>query len=145
MRFFSLLILSFISCQLWAQEAQTQVSQAQVTTPQVGKHVAANLDVLSVLISLLAVLALIVACAFLLKRFQPMQKNLAGMKIISSLHLGSKERLVVVEIDNKQLLLGVTAQQITHLKTLETPLEVAQPLATNLGENIVRLLKKNDK
>jgi len=120
---------------VWAQESQ----------PQVGKHVAGNLDVASVIMSLLLVLILIIACAFVLRKFQPKQGNVSGMKVVTSLHVGAKERLVVVEVDDKQLLLGVTAQQITHLHTLDKPLEVTKPLTMDLGQNIVKLLKNNDK
>lgn len=127
--------LLFYSSVVFAEDAE----------PVVGKHVAANLDVASILLSLLLVLALIIAVAFLLKRIQPQGNKLAGMKVITSLHLGTKERLVVVEVDKKQLLLGVTAQQITLIQTLDNPMEVGQPLTMDIGQNIVKLLKKNDK
>ncbi len=125
----------FASSMVWAEEA----------TPQVGKNVASNMDVFSVVISLLFVLLLIIVVAAILRRFQPQGGKSAGLKVITSMHLGTKERLVVVDVDGKQLLLGVTAQQITLLQTLETPLEVGQPLASDISKNIVKLLKSNDK
>ncbi len=118
---------------------------AQEAAPEVGKHVAANLDVVSIILSLLLVLGLIVVVALILKRFQPQGGTLSGMKVITSLHLGTKEKLVVVDVDGKQLLLGVTAQQITLIQTLDKPMEVGQPLTMDIGQNIVKLLKKNDK
>ena len=138
MRILGGLITFLFSASLLAQE----VSEAQ---PQVGKHVAANLDVVSILLSLLMVLALIVACAFILRKIQPNRQQLTGMKVVSSLHLGNKEKLVVVEVDDQQLLLGVTAHQITHIKTLEKPIAIGQPLSMDIGQNIVKLLKKNEK
>ncbi len=130
-----LLLLLFIS----------PFSVAQETTPEVGKHVAANLDAASIILSLLLVLMLIIAIAFVLKKFQPQGGKMSGMKIITSLHLGTKERLVVVEVDGKQLLLGVTSQHINLIQTLENPMEVGQPLTMDIGQNIVKLLKKNEK
>lgn len=118
---------------------------AEESAPVVGRHVEANLDVASILLSLLLVLALIIAVAFLAKRIQPQGNKLSGMKVVTSLHLGTKERLVVVEVDDKQLLLGVTAQQISLIQTLENKMEVGQPLTMDIGQNIVKLLKKNDK
>jgi len=120
-------------------------SYAEQAAPEVGKHVAANLDVASVIMSLLLVLVLIIAIAFVLKRFNPQGASLSGMKIVSSLHLGTKEKLVVVDVDGKQLLLGVTAHQVSFIQTLEKPMEVGQPLTMDLSQNIVKLLKKNDK
>ncbi|QOL27098.1 flagellar biosynthetic protein FliO [Thalassotalea sp. LPB0316] len=98
----------------WAEQAQ------------IGKNVAGNMDSLSMLLSLLMVLGLIVVCALILKKFQHNQHNLSGMKVISTLHLTTKEKLVVVEISGKQILLGVTANQITKLETLDEPLELNQ-------------------
>ena len=133
--FFSLFLLIFIS----------PLSVAQEAAPEVGKHVAANLDAMSIILSLLLVLMLIIAVAFVLKKFQPQGGKMSGLKIIASLHLGTKERLVVVEVDGKQLLLGVTSQQISLIQTLENPMEVGQPLTMDIGQNIVKLLKKNEK
>ena len=121
------------------------LAQAEEAAPEVGKHVASNLDSVSIILSLLLVLVFIVACAFVLKKFQPNGVKFSGMKMITSMHLGTKEKLVVVEVDNKQLLLGVTAHQITLIQTLENPIEVGQPLTMDIGQNIVKLLKKNEK
>ena len=95
---------------------------AQVDKVEIGKHANPNIDASAMLISLLMVLGVIIVSALLLKKFNLTHKSLSGMKVIASLNLGPKERLVVVEIQNQQLLLGVSGQQITLLKTLETPL-----------------------
>ena len=121
------------------------ITVAEETAPVVGRHAASNLDAASIILSLLLVLVFIVACALVLKKFQPNGVKLAGMKMITSMHLGAKEKLVVVEVDNKQLLLGVTAHQITLIQTLENPIEVGQPLTMDISQNIVKLLKKNEK
>ncbi|MFD2168161.1 flagellar biosynthetic protein FliO [Thalassotalea euphylliae] len=115
----------------------------QESTPQVGKHVASsNIDVLSMLLSLLAVLAMIVVAAMVLKRFQIGPQATKGMKVVTSLHLGPKERLVVVEVDDKQLLLGVTAHNISILQTLENPLKPAQAIPTEWGSLFTSVIKK---
>ena len=108
---------------------------------QVGENVAGNMDAVSMLLSLFMVLGLIIVCALILKKFQTNQQQLAGMKVISTLHLSTKERLVVVEVGEKQVLLGVTAHQITKLETLDTPLEVPQqavPSWTQLKKNVLK-------
>jgi flagellar protein FliO/FliZ len=115
----------------------------QEVSPQVGKHVAANMDVASIIISLLLVLLLIIGCAFVLRKFQPNASNLSGMKVISSLHLGPKERLVVVQVNKEQLLLGVTGHNISVLKVLEEPIEVGQALGADLSQSFLKLLKKS--
>ena len=123
--------------------APTEPSLSRLERPEVGKHVAANnLDAGGMLLSLLMVLALIVVAATVLKKFRMVPQLGKGMKVITSMHLGPKERLVVVEVNEKQLLLGVTAHNISILQQLETPLTPAQPLPTELATGFSKLLKK---
>lgn len=48
------------------------------------------------------------------------------LKIVASLTLGQRERVVVVQVGEEQWLLGVTAQQISGLGKLEQPLAPEQ-------------------
>jgi flagellar protein FliO/FliZ len=75
---------------------------------------------LQVVLGLSAIVALIFALAWVAKRFSRgavFQGN-KSIKVVTQMPLGLKEKLVVVEISGKQLLLGLTAQQISHLYTL---------------------------
>lgn len=110
--------------------------------PEVGKHVAGNMDAATMILSLLMVLALIILSAYVLKKFNLTTMQADGIKIITSLHLGAKEKLVVVQVGEKQLLLGVTAGQINVLEALEQPLQVKAPVNQQLASSIVKLLKK---
>ena len=125
------------------ENSNTNSEEIVETVPEVGKHAGTNMDPLTLIVALIMVLALILACAFILKRFQPHQSEYKGLKIITSLSLGAKERLMVVQVGDKQQLLGVTAQQITLLDTLDEPLKASVPMATELGQSFVSLLKNN--
>ncbi|WP_440875594.1 flagellar biosynthetic protein FliO [Thalassotalea sp. PLHSN55] len=115
---------------------------AQEDMPEVGKHVAStNMDAMSMVLSLLLVLGVIVISALVLKRFQPGLKQVQGLKVVTSLHLGAKERIVVVEVGDKQLLLGVTAQQISLLETLPEKLPQNAPLSADFSQSILSVLK----
>lgn len=122
--------------------AQTATIADKVEPIEVGKHVAANMNAMSMILSLLMVLAVIVISAIILKRFQGAQHNLKGLKIITSLHLGSKEKLVVVQSGEKQLLLGVTTQQITLLETLDEPLINSPEKPIDLAQTFAKLFKQ---
>ena len=92
----------------------------------VGQHAPATPSLFGAVFALLLVLALIVGLGWLLKRmpgsgFRPAE----GMKLVASLNVGARERLVVVEVNGQQLLLGVTANGITTLHVLPEPLPVA--------------------
>lgn len=113
--------------------------------PEVGKHVMANADAGSMILSLLMVLALIFISALVLKRFNFTQKNTGQLKVIASLSLGVKERLVVAQVGEQQLVLGVTSQQITLIKSLEKPIISNQPENTSaLTGNVLAFLQKNN-
>jgi flagellar protein FliO/FliZ len=77
--------------------------------------------------ALLFVLALILALAWLAKRMP----GVAGagnpaLRIVGSLSLGPRERVVVVDVGGTQLLLGVGAGGTRALHTLAAPLPVAE-------------------
>ncbi|TWX64955.1 flagellar biosynthetic protein FliO [Colwellia sp. C1TZA3] len=139
----------FFSCLAFATfgHAQAVVSDVSDVTlvdapVEVGKHVAANMDAMSMILSLLMVLAVIIISAMILKRFQGVSQTHQGLKIVTSLHLGSKEKLVVVQAGDKQLLLGVTTQQITLLETLDKPLVNAKENNVDFAQSLVKLFKQ---
>ncbi|MFB1114844.1 flagellar biosynthetic protein FliO [Dickeya dadantii] len=70
--------------------------------------------------ALCGVLLLILLVAWLLRKLgiAPQIKSSNVMKVVSSCAVGQRERIVIVEVDDTWLVLGVTAQQITHLHTL---------------------------
>ncbi|WP_111639202.1 flagellar biosynthetic protein FliO [Marinomonas shanghaiensis] len=76
-------------------------------------------SVWKIVISLIVVIAFIPACLWLMKRFQFAQMKLgqSEIKIVNVQSLGTKEKLMLVEVEGERLLIGVTAQSITHLKS----------------------------
>lgn len=87
-----------------------------------AKESSTALNLMSMLTSLIAVVLLILILAWLVKRFNPQLGASEHFKIVRSMPLGTRERLLVVEIDNKQHLLGVTPHSINYLYQLENPL-----------------------
>ena len=76
-------------------------------------------SVLPMVLALGLVLALIPASMWLLRRLGAGNNAPgAGMKVISQLTLGPRERLVVVEAGDRWLLLGVTTSSINRVGTL---------------------------
>ena len=94
----------------------------------VGQHAPTTPSLFGAVFALLLVLALIVGLGWLLKRlpgsgFRPSE----GLKLVTSLNVGARERLVVVEVNGQQLLLGVTAGSINTLHVLPEPLPATSP------------------
>ncbi|WP_448546824.1 flagellar biosynthetic protein FliO [Thalassotalea fusca] len=133
-------LLGTYSSQLFA------LTQTAASPVEVGKHAGTNVDALSMIMSLLMVLLVIVVSALVLKKFQRVNHASSAMKVVASLSLGTKERIVVVEVNGEQLLLGVSHQQITLLKTLESPIEVSNFLAEQVDNPLLKyFLKQNNK
>ncbi len=109
-------------------------------SPQVGKHVMANMNASSMILSLLMVLVLIFICALILKRFNLVQQGVSQLKMVASLSLGSKERVVVVQVGEKQFMLGVTSQQINLIETLPEPLLTKPKGSIDLPKSILSVL-----
>ncbi len=109
-------------------------------TPQVGKHVMANMDAGSMILSLLMVLVLIILCALVLKRFNLTQQGVSQLKVVTSLSLGAKERVVVIQAGEQQLLLGVTAQQVTLIERLAEPLVTPETKKAELPKGLLSFL-----
>lgn len=79
-------------------------------------------------VSSLLVIAVLVILGWILRRFRG-ASFLGGnrqLKMVASLALGQRERVVVVQVGKEQWLLGVTAQQVTGLGKLEQPLITEQ-------------------
>ncbi|AHM73424.2 flagellar biosynthetic protein FliO [Yersinia hibernica] len=69
------------------------------------------------------ILLLILFAAWLVRRlgFAPQARNNKLLNVRASCQVGQRERVVIVEVDNTWLVLGVTAQQVTQLQTLPRP------------------------
>jgi flagellar protein FliO/FliZ len=128
-----------ISAPTVAEEKESSdLNQIKPDTVEVGRHVIGNIDAGSMILSLLAVLIAIAIAAWILKKLQVGGISVNGLKVVTSLSLGSKERLVVVQVGKKQLLLGVTAQQINILDTLVEPIEINNGVPLNLSQTLAR-------
>lgn len=76
-------------------------------------------------VSLLVVLFLIVALVWLLKRMQGITaSSSAAMQILASLPVGPREKLMLVQVGNEQLLIGVTSSNVQFIKAMDEPVDL---------------------
>lgn len=71
------------------------------------------------LLSTFVILAVILAVAFLLKKTRFVRNSQGKLVILNQLYLGPKQRVVIVKARNRQIMLGVTQNQITYLTDLD--------------------------
>lgn len=79
-------------------------------------------SIISVFLSLIVVIAIIFALAYVVRRFNVAQSGNGQMRVVASMMAGSKEKVMVIEVGGEQHLLGITAHNINHLAKLEQPI-----------------------
>lgn len=108
-----------ISSTLLLQPALVVTAQAATAAP-ISTSGAAYIG--QVLFGLMGVLLLILGLAWLLKRFgQGAMLGSQHMKILATMPLGTRERLLLVDVAGQQILLGVSAGRITNLHSFDEP------------------------
>lgn len=124
--------------------------KTQSIAPSTPTHTDSPL--ISVSAALGGIILLILLVAWIARRFGFAGTSVVGKKTLqirASVNLGPRERVVVVDIEDARLVLGVTASQITHLHTLPPTPESEQSLPNNNPadfQNIMKkLLKRNGK
>lgn len=77
---------------------------------------------LPMLAGLLGVLAVIFALAFVFRKITSLNMVSKNINVVESQNIGTKEKLVVVEVQGEQYLLGVTSHQINPICELRDPI-----------------------
>ncbi|ATE76428.1 MULTISPECIES: flagellar biosynthetic protein FliO [Pseudomonas] len=139
-------LLALPSSVLAAESVTTAATAA--AAPAVSSGVAGQLTQL--VFGLLLVLGLIFFLAWLLRRVQ--QAGPAGkgqvIELIGSRALGPRDRLMLVQVGNEQILLGLSPGTITALHVLKEPVQV--PSATEkatpeFAQRLLEMLGKDQK
>jgi flagellar protein FliO/FliZ len=116
------------------------LAQAQATAPAAGWSDGPG--VVRTLLSLMVVLGLLAGCLWLIKRggWQGGRKGPRAVQIETAVGLGDRRQLVIVAVEGRRLLLGVTPMHVglvtelsavggTFAETLATRVAVAGPSA----------------
>ena len=121
--------------------------------PMTMAPTASSGSLLQTIFALMFVLALLIALAWAMKRYGP--KALGGnskMRVVSSLNLGGRERIVLIEVADQWIVVGASPGRINALATLprqegDLPsLSSAQngPAAANFSEWLKQTIEKRN-
>ncbi len=97
---------------------------------------------LQLVLGLIIVLACIVVLAWLAKRMNRLQSSTGDMlKIIGGINVGTREKIVLLQVGSEQLLIGIAQGNINKLHLLTTPIETGndnhrKTFALNLSEKM---------
>jgi len=128
--------------------AEPVATAASAAAPAVSSGVAGQLTQL--VFGLLLVLGLIFFLAWLLRRVQ--QAGPAGkgqvIELIGSRALGPRDRLMLVQVGNEQILLGLSPGTITALHVLKEPVQVpgiTEKATPEFAQRLMELMGKDHK
>ena len=130
-----------------ALAAEPVATAAAAAAPVASSGVAGQLTQL--VLGLLLVLGLIFFLAWMLRRVQ--QAGPAGkgqvIELIGSRALGPRDRLMLVQVGNEQILLGLSPGTITALHVLKEPVQVpsTEKATPEFAQRLMELLGKDQK
>jgi flagellar protein FliO/FliZ len=117
------------------------VPALQLKTEVPAERPSAGLGLGKMALSLAIVVAIVLTLGWAFKKLTLRLPGSRHIKIISTMPLGPKERLLVVEMQGKQRVLGVTAHSINLLFELENSLP-EEKLASDFHTQLQSFLKK---
>jgi flagellar protein FliO/FliZ len=101
--------------------AVPQSSESLMSTGQETSHIASMASMVG---GLIVVLAIIFVLAYIVKRLNLVPSQHSVIKSLAVASMGAKEKVVLIEVNGQQYLLGVTSSQINLIEKLETQVKV---------------------
>lgn len=101
-------------------------------------------DPMTVVAGLLLTVLLIFACAWVIRRMGAVSAmGGRALKVVAALSLGTREKVVLVQVGEQQLLLGVAPGRISHLHTLEQSISNDAAASGEFGLRLRQMLAQN--
>lgn len=92
------------------------------------------------------VIGLIVLAAWVMRRFSLLPRTAGGvMRVVSGVMIGQRERVVIVEVRDQWLVLGVTPQSVNVLSSMPKPedAELPEVAVPAFAEKFAKALQKH--
>ncbi|WP_286220200.1 flagellar biosynthetic protein FliO [Marinobacter apostichopi] len=124
---------------LWAEEAGKAAQELPTRAPDtMGTMVSLGLG-------LIAVIALIYGCAWIIRRMNGMTgMNNNAIKVVSVMALGARERLALIEVGGQQILLGITPSAIRTLHVFDEPVvDASNPPSGEFARRLQGMIGKS--
>ena len=129
-------LLALNSMQVLAETTATSTIGEGVTQP--SEHFG------QIVLSLVLVLLIIFISAWLLRRYGRFPGVAEGnLKVLGALSVGQRERILLLQVGEDQVLVGVTTSRISRLHQLEVPVEVKDnvPVTSQFSQRLQDALK----
>ncbi len=148
----ALLSLLIVGLPCAAEEAAVAVATSELSAGPdraLPAGINASAQLFNVFMGLMLILALIMALAWVARRINGGGLMRQGpMQVVAAMPLGTRERLMVVEVGGEQLLIGVTATQINCLHVFPQPViatkERGGDRVSDFGGKLMQLLQQKN-
>ncbi|NOY66337.1 MAG: flagellar biosynthetic protein FliO [Gammaproteobacteria bacterium] len=104
-------------------------------------------NIMGMVLSLVLVLVIILFLAWAAKRFGGVGfKGNSAMKVLAGISMGARERIVLIQVGEQQLLLGVAPGRIQTLHVLDEPVDMDscnEPVASVFADRLKTILNKS--
>lgn len=120
-----------------SSSAQQAGEQGMTAMPSLG-------SALQVLFWLAVIVGLILLCAWILRRAGGMSGGRGGViRILTAISLGSRDRIALVEVGDRQILLGISPGRINTLHVFEEPVldSSSEPVSGGAHSEFARRLQ----
>lgn len=138
-----LCVLMLVAPVAGAADAVPPAPTIQSSPPDLGS------SALQMVLGLIVVLALLLGALWLLKRLSQPRGAAAGlMRVVAGVAIGPRERVVILELGNSWLVLGVAPGQVTTLAEIprqELPPSALVPVAGELPAWLKHLVETRGK
>lgn len=127
----------------------TMPAVAEETAKTIQSSPGSTADTLGTLLSLgaglLAVIAVIYGCAWIIRRMNGMTgMNNNAIKVVSVMAIGARERIALIEVGGQQILLGVTPSAIRTLQVFEEPIvDASNPNSGDFARRLQSMIGKS--
>lgn len=94
---------------------------------------------------LVAVIAVIYGCAWIIRRMNGMTgMNNNAIKVVSVMAIGARERIALIEVGGQQILLGITPSAIRTLQIFEEPVvDASNPNSGDFARRLQGMIGKS--
>jgi flagellar protein FliO/FliZ len=124
-------------------EEEQEAATAAATS--VGSAPDTLVTVLTLGLGVLAVIAIIFGCAWIVRRMSGMTGgNTRAMKVVSVMPMGTRERVALIDVGGKQILIGVTPQAIRTLHVFDEPVvSPGEPVTGDFARKLQGMIGKS--
>lgn len=122
---------------------ETQAAAASAATS--GSAPDTVMTMLSLGLGLMAVIAIIFGCAWIVRRMSGMTGgNTRAMKVVSVMPMGTRERVALIDVGGIQILIGVTPQAIRTLHVFDEPVVApGEPVSGDFARKLQGMIGKS--